>query len=123
SMRDPVFQAAMTIANQDASFAGELCLRCHTPGGWAEGRSTPPDGSALNDVDLQGIGCNFCHRMVDPDYKPGVSPAVDLNILMSVADVPTAAQTHSAAFVLDPEDRRRGPYLYPLDKKGNPTFF
>ena len=123
SMRDPVFQAAMTIANQDASFAGELCLRCHTPGGWAEGRSTPPDGSALTDIDLQGIGCNACHRMVDPVYQAGVSPAVDENILMSLANVPTPAQTHSAAFVMDPEDRRRGPYLYPLDKKGNPTFF
>ncbi|MBZ0170878.1 MAG: hypothetical protein K8E66_00710, partial [Phycisphaerales bacterium] len=32
--RDPLFFAAMAIANQDAAFAGDLCLRCHTPGGW-----------------------------------------------------------------------------------------
>jgi Cytochrome c554 and c-prime len=113
SMRDPVFLAALTIANQDADFAGELCLRCHTPGGWVEGRSVPPDGSALNDVDIQGVGCNFCHRMVDPVYKPGVSPDVDLAIVNDLAadgNLPTPSQTHSSSFVVDPEDRRRGPY-------------
>ena len=46
--RDPLFRAALVIANQDAAFAGDICLRCHTPGGWLEGRSTPTDGSALN---------------------------------------------------------------------------
>ena len=111
SMRDPVFLAALTIANQDASFAGDLCLRCHTPGGWLEGRSTPTDGSGLNDLDLQGVSCNFCHRMVDPVFEPGVSPMVDQGILNSLgADLPTPAQSHSGAFVVDTDDRRRGPY-------------
>jgi len=111
AMRDPVFLASLAIANQDAAFAGDLCLRCHTPGGWLEGRSTPTDGSALNSVDLQGVNCNFCHRMVDPVYTPGVSPAVDQNILATLgANAPTPAQSHSGAFVVDTEDRRRGPY-------------
>ena len=111
SMRDPLFLAAMTIANQDAKFAGDLCLRCHTPGGWLEGRSTPTDGSALTDIDKEGVTCNFCHRMVDPVYEVGVSPVVDFDILNNLgANAPTAVQTHSGSFVADPEDRRRGPY-------------
>lgn len=111
AMRDPLFLAAMTIANQDAAFAGDMCLRCHTPGGWLEGRSTPTDGSGLNDTDLQGVTCNFCHRMADPEYQPGVSPVVDFDILNTLgADAPSVAQTHSGAFVVDPLDRRRGPY-------------
>lgn len=111
AMRDPLFLAAMTIANQDAAFAGDLCLRCHTPGGWLEGRSTPPDGSALNDVDMQGVTCNFCHRMVDPVYQAGVSPLVDLDILNTLgSDTPTPSQSHSGSFVVDTQDRRRGPY-------------
>ena len=111
AMRDPLFLASLTIANQDAAFAGDLCLRCHTPGGWLEGRSTPTDGSALNDIDLQGVSCNFCHRMVDPVYEDGVSPAVDQSILAALgSNVPTPSQTHSGSFVVDTDDRRRGPY-------------
>ncbi len=111
SMRDPVFLAAMTIANQDADFAGALCIRCHSPSGFLEDRHVPTDGSALNDMDLQGVGCNFCHRMVDPVYTPGVSPAVDQQIIADLGpNAPTPAQTHSAAFIVDPQDRRRGPY-------------
>jgi hypothetical protein len=112
SMRDPVFLAAMTIANQDADFAGALCIRCHSPSGFLEERFLPTDGSGLNDtVDLQGVGCNFCHRMVDPVYTPGESPMVDAGILMDLgSDAPTVAQTHSAVYVVDPLDRRRGPY-------------
>ena len=53
---------ALTIANQDAAFAGDLCLRCHAPVGWLEGRSTPTDGSHLADIDYEGVSCNFCHR-------------------------------------------------------------
>src|SRR5690349_21686694 len=29
--RDPVFLAALTIANQDAPGSGTFCIRCHTP--------------------------------------------------------------------------------------------
>ena len=45
--RDPVFYAALAIANQDAANSGEWCLRCHAPGAWLDGRSVPADGSAL----------------------------------------------------------------------------
>ncbi|QYK47559.1 MAG: hypothetical protein KF838_12295 [Phycisphaeraceae bacterium] len=106
--RDPIFHAALAIANQDAAFAGEMCLRCHTPGGWISGRSEPPDGTGLIPEDFDGVNCSMCHRMVDPVYVPGVSPMEDWGILASLADVPQ--DTHSAQFVIDPFDRRRGPF-------------
>lgn len=107
SARDPVFWAGLAIANQDAAFAGEFCLRCHAPAGWAEGRSTPTDGSGLMFTDFEGVSCHFCHRMVDPDHTPGVDPEEDVDILAALLQVPTSA--HNAHFVVDPEDRRRGP--------------
>ena len=105
--RDPLFWACLAIANQDAAFAGDFCLRCHTPGGWLAGNSTPTDGSALKGTDFQGVNCNFCHRMVDPLNHPG-NPAVDADILADLKHPPFDA--HSANFVVDPRDRRRGPY-------------
>jgi hypothetical protein len=51
SGRDPVFYAALDIANADAAFAGEFCLRCHLPRGWLDGRSSTTDGSAMTAVD------------------------------------------------------------------------
>ena len=105
--RDPLFFACLAIANQDAAFAGDLCIRCHTPGGWLGGRSTPTNGSLLSGVDLQGVNCNFCHRAVDPLNHPG-APAEDTQILADLTDPPLDA--HSGNFVVDPQDRRRGPY-------------
>jgi hypothetical protein len=107
SARDPIFHAALAIANQDAAFAGDMCLRCHTPGGWLEGRSEPPDGSALTDVDMSGVNCNFCHRMVDPVSRPG-NPVEDGAILAALTDPPV--NPGSANYVMDPQDRRRGPF-------------
>ncbi|NNF08367.1 MAG: hypothetical protein HKN21_16520, partial [Candidatus Eisenbacteria bacterium] len=72
--RDPLFFAAVAIAEQDAPGAGDLCLRCHTPGGWQEGRSLDASGGQLTAKDRQGVQCDSCHRMVDHDYVPGVSP-------------------------------------------------
>ncbi|MBT8382302.1 MAG: hypothetical protein KJO59_08080, partial [Ignavibacteria bacterium] len=34
AQRDPLYLAALTIANQDAEFSGDLCIRCHSPRGW-----------------------------------------------------------------------------------------
>jgi len=65
--RDPVFRAALAIANQDIPGSGEYCIRCHSPRGWLEGRSTAaPDGALLKGDDLEGVSCHFCHRLVDP---------------------------------------------------------
>ncbi|MEC9477046.1 MAG: hypothetical protein VX764_08420 [Planctomycetota bacterium] len=107
--RDPLFHACLAIAEQDAGAAGDLCLRCHTPGAWLAGNSTPTDGSNVSGVnDFDGVTCNLCHRMVDPRYVAGQSPAVDLDILNDLAEVP--AHSHTGQYVIDPLDRRRGPY-------------
>jgi hypothetical protein len=111
--RDPVFYAGMAIANQDAAFAGEFCMRCHIPGGWLMGHSTPPDGSAIENSDFEGVTCHFCHRMVDPVYRPGVSPAADQQILAALTapggpGIPP--NPHTANYIVDPSDRRRGPF-------------
>jgi hypothetical protein len=63
SLRDPLFRAALTVAEQDEPGAGDLCLRCHTPRGWLMGRSMPSDGSALIAGDDEGVQCDFCHRL------------------------------------------------------------
>lgn len=62
--RDPVFRAALAIANQDEPGIGTFCLRCHSPIAFVRGHATPPDGSAFDAVDMQGIGCDTCHRAI-----------------------------------------------------------
>src|SRR5687768_3034458 len=63
AMRDPLFLASLTIAEQDIPGIGDFCLRCHTPIGWLEGRCVPGDGSALIESDYEGVSCDVCHRM------------------------------------------------------------
>jgi len=110
SARDPVFHAALAVANQDAANAGEFCLRCHVPMGWMNGRSSDPTGGSLIETDFEGVSCSICHRMVDPVYEAGVSPSVDLGILDALT-IPTGPHPHNGNFVIDPLDRRRGPFV------------
>ena len=119
AMRDPLFLAAMTIANQDAPQSGDLCIRCHTPKGWLEGRSVPTDGSALIADDRESVQCHFCHRTVkptplgvnpyptDPAYTSGTYPA-DQAYLGTIAQIPDASG--NGAYVVDATDVRRGPF-------------
>lgn len=112
--RDPLFWAAVTVANDDAPFSGEFCLRCHTPGGWLEGRSQPPDGSSLNALDLQsGVACEICHRMVDPVAATSTSDQLlsqDAQIRTALTMTVAANQLGSARLIMDPNDNRRGPF-------------
>jgi hypothetical protein len=105
--RDPVFWAALDVANADAGGAGEWCLRCHTPKAWLEGRATPGDGSGLEPQDFGGIECAVCHRMVDPWFS-AENPPVDAAILAAI--IPPLAHPGNGALILDPLDRRRGPF-------------
>jgi len=113
SARDPVWHAALAISNQDAAGSGEFCIRCHAPGAWLGGRSasgTIDDFIVAGNVnDFDGVNCHFCHRAVDPVYKPGISPVEDAAILAAL-DFPPGSQTGNARFVIDPDDVRRGPY-------------
>ena len=70
--RDPIFWATVAIAEQDFDGAGDLCIRCHSTAGWLAGRSTPTDGSALTPGDADGVDCDFCHKMTNPDNSEHV---------------------------------------------------
>ncbi len=65
--RDPIFWATLAIAEQDFDGVGDLCIRCHSPGGWYGGRSTPTDGSGLASGDADGVECDTCHKMTNPN--------------------------------------------------------
>jgi hypothetical protein len=107
--RDPVWHAALAIANQDAEFGGDSCIRCHSPNAWLEGRSVPTDASAFTFEDFDGVNCNFCHRLVDPVART-MNPAEDTPILNSLAKaglLPT--MPGNGRYVVDPLDSRRGP--------------
>jgi len=104
---DPLFEANMVIANQDAPDSGDLCLRCHISGGWMQGRSVPTDGSAILERDKVGVSCDLCHRMVDPNYIENLSPARDQQVLADLSMPGT--QYGNGMFVLDPDGILRGP--------------
>jgi len=117
--RDPLFFACMAIANQDAPESGDLCIRCHSPAGWLEGRSVPTDGSALNNNDRQGVQCDFCHKLVKPTplgvnpypgdgaYTSGTYPQ-DQTYLATLNPIPS----HSANgnYICDANNAKRGPF-------------
>lgn len=107
--RDPLFYAALDIANAGAAGAGEFCLRCHVPRGWLEGRSSTPDGSDMNEQDLEGVQCEICHRLVDPVSDPA-NPVEDTAILDGLNLPVSPFAIGSGQMIIDPEDRRRGPF-------------
>jgi mono/diheme cytochrome c family protein len=92
--RDPLFFAALDIANNDVPGVGDYCLRCHTPRGWLMGHVVKPGFGAPNDPvkgaaacllngtydapddlnsDMGGVTCHFCHRLMPtgPNGEPG----------------------------------------------------
>jgi hypothetical protein len=75
SARDFLFWACMTVAGQDSIWAVgtpnavDICERCHFPKGWLEGRSDPPNASAMIAADFDGVQCDFCHTMYDPFFE------------------------------------------------------
>lgn len=84
--RDPIFLAALAIANQDEPGIGTFCLRCHSPIAFVRGHATPADGSAFDAVDKQGIGCDTCHRAgpsgaINAPYNIGNAQIVYSNAL------------------------------------------
>jgi len=97
--RDPLFWAALDVANNDLPGAGDFCLRCHTPRGFLAGRTQPPlgttDGCGLignideDDNDFAGVECSLCHRMtVNPSPPPGQQPVYYDNAQFWVDDEP-----------------------------------
>ncbi|MBN2269844.1 MAG: hypothetical protein JXN61_04475 [Sedimentisphaerales bacterium] len=106
---DPLFRANMVIANQDATDSGDLCLRCHLPRGWLQGRSVPTDGSRMLSTDMSGVACDLCHRLVDPIFDPHQNPLADEDILAGL--VFPAADFANGMYTIDPTGARRGPFI------------
>src|SRR5690606_12096841 len=79
--RDPLFWAALDVANADMPGVGDYCLRCHSPTGWLGGRvSKTAEGGLIDGADgcqltgnhtsfesksndYAGLTCHFCHRL------------------------------------------------------------
>jgi hypothetical protein len=109
--RDPLFYACLAVAEQDAPASGDLCIRCHAAVGWLNGHSVPTDGSRLTAEDRDGVNCSLCHRMVDPIYQPGVSPAADQTILAGLLPAHRPTGHSNGQYVIDPDvNMRRGPF-------------
>lgn len=122
--RDPLFFAALDIANQDMPGVGDYCLRCHTPRGWLMGHVVKPGFGPPNDPvkgaaacllngtydapddvnsDMGGVTCHFCHRLMPTG--PGGEPGYTDNGNAWVDDV-ACANTGGGP------PCRRGPYAY-----------
>lgn len=117
--RDPLFWAALDVANHDVPGVGEFCLRCHIPTGWLDGRGTAPGGtpdgcSMLGnldeaDNDFEGVSCHFCHRMMEnTSPPPGEESVYFENGQYWIDDLPCTTVGGSGA-----QPCRRGPYDYP----------
>ncbi|MEO5626360.1 MAG: hypothetical protein ABIQ70_10175 [Dokdonella sp.] len=132
ALRDPLFWAALDVANNDAAEAGQpgigdFCLRCHTPRGWlgghvvkdGSGGSPGPAGESgcqlkgtyaakdRSTNDYAGVDCHFCHRLMH-DGPQGQSNIIG-NANAWVDDSLSCASTPGFFGPC-----RRGPYQYPV---------
>lgn len=117
SSRDPLFWAALDVANHDRPGVGDWCLRCHVSAGWLAGRSEPPGGSPdgcqlqgrIDQAggDFDGVSCHLCHRMMEnPSPPPGQQSLYHENGQYWLDDGDCGGAG---------EPCRRGPYDYPSD--------
>lgn len=107
--RDPLFWATVAVAEQDFDGSGDLCLRCHVPEGWLGGRSTPTDGSGLAAGDGDGVQCDVCHRLTDPDRSEHLGVQLAPFLAHDEAASPTA-YLGSGMYVLWDGTEKLGPY-------------
>ncbi len=123
--RDPMFWAAVDVANYDAPGIGDFCIRCHAPNAWLGGRVRKNgvggliDGSngcllggdqAARDGklnDYSGIGCHFCHRTMATG--PLGQSALTFNANIWLDDTLNCTENGQSAG----GPCRRGPYRYP----------
>jgi hypothetical protein len=122
SARDPLMWASLAVAEQDflpgsdpnqRGGVGDLCLRCHAPNGWLQGRSTPTDGSALSETDDRfGVECEHCHLLVNPDPPTNVPGTREVQNPPFEAYDPATGEGYygSAQYVINGEGSRLGPY-------------
>ncbi len=101
--RDPVFWAGVAIASQDQQEPDEtvICVRCHSPQAFVGGRGGSISIDDLDPVDRDGIGCDFCHRMID-DGETAAG-----NAQYVIDDVPA----------IDGKIPKRGPWGYKMGEQ------
>ena len=125
--RDPLFWAALDVANNDVPGVGDYCLRCHTPVGWLAGRvhktgvpATPfvngQNGCKLSGSltdpdsegnDFSGVTCHFCHRA--NETGPAGQPAIIANANLWIDDSLNCNTPDGGSFF---GPCRKGPYTY-----------
>ncbi len=120
--RDALFWATLAIAEQDfiagsnpntRGGAGDLCIRCHSVGGWLAGHSTPTDGSGLSDnSEADGVECEFCHLLVNPDQPVNITGTSEIyNTPFEAFDLVTGeAHYGTGQYVINGAGQRLGPY-------------
>lgn len=109
AMRDPIFWATLAIAEQDFDGSGDLCLRCHSPVGWLGGRSVPTDGSAMRDSDADGVVCDLCHKLTNPDNSEFIG-VQNPPFVANNNGTPPEGYYGSAMYVLWGGSEKLGPY-------------
>lgn len=136
--RDPLFWAALDVANADAADegfpgVGDYCLRCHTPTAWLEGRVRKAPGGGIvegqdgclltgdhDDAerkgnDFTGLSCQFCHRMTETGPDGEVAPKGNGNFWIDDA---LSCETPDGQVFGGP--CRAGPYDYAPDDERIP---
>ena len=122
--RDPLFWAAVDIANNDIPGVGDFCIRCHTPTGFFAGHTKDGTGdmsfangceltgtvvsvdSSFNDY--QGVTCHFCHRQ--EVNGPSSEPLMLHNANAWIDDASCNNPNGSGSGPC-----RKGPYVTPLN--------
>jgi hypothetical protein len=113
--RDPVFWAAVAVAEEDYPGVGNFCIRCHTPTGFLGGRAEPTNGSALlagPDGDGDGVTCIACHRLTNPDESEFLGTQYP-PYMANDGGTPAKAFVGCGEYVLWPGPEMLGPYLDP----------
>ncbi|MHC1763143.1 MAG: hypothetical protein AB9869_02395 [Verrucomicrobiia bacterium] len=110
--RDPIFWATLAVAEQDFDGAGDLCIRCHSTGGWYGGRSTPTDGSGLAAGDADGVECDSCHKMTNPN--DGEHLGIMNPPFVANGGLPDTGYYGSGMLSLWPGSEKLGPYSDPV---------
>ncbi len=121
ALRDGLFWAALGVAEQDflpgsdpatRGGVGDLCLRCHGPDGWLQGFATPTDGSGFAGHEEDGVECEICHLLVNPDEAVSVVGTTEVENAPYLAYDAASGDGYygSAQMVLNGNGTRLGPY-------------
>src|SRR5262249_52677556 len=67
-------------------------------------------GARIDALGRDGVSCDFCHRLVDPIYQPGVSPVEDQAVIAAMLPAHRPTGRSNGQYVVDTDPRRRGPF-------------